>query len=68
MGWVVGHIGFVGVLVVLIILSILCEYARRVLKGKPKTLGWRLLTVINLIVYALCIVLLVFNILTEIAI
>ena len=68
MGWVVGHIGFAGVVVVLIIISILCEYARRVLKRKPKTLGWRLLTIINLIVYALCIVLLVFNILTEIVI
>jgi hypothetical protein len=68
MGWVVGHIGFAGVLVVLIVLGILCEYARRVLKGKPKTFAWRLLTVINLIVYALCIVLLVFNILTEIVI
>ena len=68
MGWVVGHVGFVGVLAVLIIVSILCEYARRILKRKPKTLGWRLLTVVNLIVYALCIVLLVFNILTEIVI
>jgi hypothetical protein len=68
MGWVAEHIGFLGVLVVLIIVSILCEYARKVLKGKPKTPGWRLLTVINLIVYALCIVFLVFNILTEIVI
>ena len=68
MGWVVGHVGFLGVLVVLIILSILCEYARRVLKRKPKTLGWKLLTVINLLVYALCILFLVFNILTEIVI
>lgn len=59
--------GFAGV-VVLIIISNLCEYARKALKRKPKTLGWRLLTDINLIVYALCIVLLVFNILTEIVI
>jgi hypothetical protein len=68
MGWVVSHIGFAGVVAVLIIIGILCEYLRRALKTKPKTLGWRLLTVINLIVYALCIVLLVFNILTEIVI
>jgi hypothetical protein len=68
MGWVVSHIGFAGVVAVLIILSILCEYLRRALKTKPKTFAWRLLTVINLIVYALCIVLLVFNILTEIVI
>jgi hypothetical protein len=54
--------------VVLVILGILCEYARRVLKSKPRTLGWKLLTVVNLIVYALCIVFLVFNILTEIVI
>jgi|WetSurSiteA1Bulk_404760.scaffolds.fasta_scaffold30667_2 hypothetical protein len=64
----VAHVGFLGVLVALIIISILCEFTRRALKGKPKTVTWRLLTVINLIVYALCVLLLIFNILTEIVI
>jgi hypothetical protein len=39
MGWVVGHIGFAGVVVVLIVVGILCEFARKVLKRKPKTFG-----------------------------
>jgi hypothetical protein len=61
----VAHVGFLGVLVALIVIGLLCEYTRRALKRKPKTVTWRLLTVINLIVYSLCVLLLIFNILTE---
>ena len=68
MNWLVNHVGFLSVLVGLIVLIILCEYARKALRTKPKTLAWRLLTIINLIVYALCVVLVVFNILSEIVI
>jgi hypothetical protein len=64
----VEHVGFLGVLVALVIIAILCEFARRALKSKPKTVTWRLLTVANLIVYALCVLLLIFNVLTEIVI
>jgi NhaP-type Na+/H+ or K+/H+ antiporter len=62
------HLGFIGVLVLLIAICILCEYARRALKEKPKTLKWKLLTVINFIIYGLSILFLVFNMLTEIII
>ncbi len=62
------HLGFISVLVLLIIISILCEYARRVLKTKPKTPKWKILTVINLVIYVLCVLLVIFNILTEIII
>lgn len=60
------HVGLFGVVVALIIIGILCEYTRRALKRKPKTVTWRLLTVINLIAYALCVLLLIFNVLAEI--
>jgi hypothetical protein len=64
----VEHVGFLGVLVALIVIGILCEYTRRALKRKPKTVTCKLLTVINLIGYALCVLPLIFNILTEIVI
>jgi hypothetical protein len=59
------HLGFIGVLVLLLAICILCEYARRVLKEKPKTLKWKLLTVINFTIYGLSVLFLIFNILTE---
>jgi hypothetical protein len=49
------HLGLIGVLVLLIVICILCEYARRVLKEKPKTPKWKLVTVINFIIYGLSV-------------
>jgi|GEM_PF-6839177 len=68
MQWLSEHLGFISVLALLIIICILGEYARRVLKTKPKTPKWKLLTVINLIIYLLCVLLVIFNILTELVI
>lgn len=61
----IAHMGFIGVLAAAVAVAALCEYARRKIKTKPKTTGWHLLLVLVYIVYALSVVIVVFNVITE---
>jgi len=66
MNVIVAHLGFIILLIVGIALILVCEYARRKIKEKPRTLTWSLLSVLVYVLYALGVVILVFDVLTEI--
>lgn len=61
----VAHLGFVGVMVAAVAVAVMCEYIRRKINTKPKTLGWYTLSVFVYIVYALSVVTVVFNVIAE---
>ncbi len=61
----IDHLGFIGAIAVAVVVIVLCEYARRKIKTRPKTIGWYSLFVLVYVVYALSVVLVVFNVTAE---
>jgi len=61
----IAHVGFFSVLIVGIVVAAICEYARRIIKAKPKTPTWVLLSALVYVVYVLAVLVVVFNVLSE---
>ena len=61
----IDHLGFIAVIAAAVVVVVMCEYARRKIKTKPNTLGWYVLSVLVYVVYALLVVFVVFNVITE---